>query len=162
MTTRENEKTFVQKRRKGRKWRGTKKPVKEKRARRKHPADTKKGEKARARRRDGGKKGTMRRKIGTYIETDRGRKEKGLGARKGGGEPLPHCTLANTISPLSIRDSPRVLCRCTRITRHSPFDHTLLYPGTLLYLTSLSIARFSRIAGASRASSPTGTHVLMD
>lgn len=45
------------------------------------------------------------------------------------GEPLPHCTLANTISPLSIRDSPCVLCRCTRITRHSPFDHTLLYPG---------------------------------
>ena len=80
MTTRENEKTFVQKRRKGRKWRRTKKPVKEKRGgeegRRKHPADTQEGggwiEEARARQRDGGKKGTMRRKIGTYIETDRG------------------------------------------------------------------------------------------
>lgn len=157
---------FVQKRRKGRKWRGTKKPERREKSEEEASGGYEGGgmdrEKARARRRDGGKKGTMRRKIGTYIETDRGRKEKGLGARKGGGEPLPHCTLANTISPLSIRDSPRVLCRCTRITRHSPFDHTLLYPGTLLYLTSLSIARFSRIAGASRASSPTGTHVLMD
>lgn len=99
MTTRENEKTFVQKRRKGRKWRRTKKPVKEKRGgeegRRKHPADTQEGggwiEEARARQRDGGKKGTMRRKIGTYIETDRGRKEKGLGAEKGG---VSHCRIA--------------------------------------------------------------------
>lgn len=62
---------------------------------RKHPADTQEGggwiEKARARQRDGGKKGTMRRKIGTYIETDRGRKEKGLEAGKGG---VSHCRIA--------------------------------------------------------------------
>lgn len=39
--------------------------------------------------------------------------------RNGGGERLPHCTLADAISPLSIRDSPCVSCR---ITRYYPFD----------------------------------------
>lgn len=48
------------------------------------------------------------------------------------GEPLPHCTLADAISPLSIRDSSCVL---RRITRHYPFDPVFSHPQVVLTYT---------------------------
>lgn len=41
--------------------------------------------------------------------------------RNGRGKQLPHCTFVGVILPLSIRDSPCVLCRGRRITRNHPF-----------------------------------------
>lgn len=49
------------------------------------------------------------------------------------GERLPHCTPADAISPLSIRDSPCVLCRSRRrITRRYPLVPAFLHPRILL------------------------------
>lgn len=65
----------------------------------------------------------------TKKRTEKGKKEADREETKRRGERLPHCTLADAISLLSIRDSPCVL---RQITRYYRFDPVFSHPQVLL------------------------------